>query len=62
MVLGIGLVSALIIAKKNSKGTRLQKLQQALTKRPKSQITLYQIPTKKLFILIFISAFLLTLG
>lgn len=42
MVLGIGLISAVILAKKGPKSkTRLQKLQQKLDNKPIKNITFY---------------------
>ena len=62
MALGIGLISALIIAKKSSKKTRLQKLQERLNHRKKNSLVLYQIPVKKIFILFFITLFIIFLN
>ena len=59
MVLGIGLISALIIAKKSPKYlTRLQKLQKKLKDKPLNEVTLYEIPVKKIFLIFIIICFM----
>ena len=62
MVLGIGLISAFIVARKNTKQTRLEKLQADLQKRPKKILKLYQLPIKKLFIILSLTLFVFLLG
>lgn len=60
MVLGVGLVSAIIISKKNPNyKTRLQKLQLKLDKNPLTQTTLYEIPTKRIITIFIIIVFIL---
>lgn len=59
MVLGVGLVSAIIISKKRSSyKTRLEKLSQNLKEKPITSQKFKQLPVRKLFIMLFITAFM----
>lgn len=60
MALGVGLISAIIVAKKGAKSkTRLQKLQQKLLAKPLKQTVFYEIPSKRIFSIFIIIAFIL---
>ena len=59
MVLKAGLISAFIVFKKKRKQlTRLQNLEKKLEKKPLKSVSLYEFPSKRLFLIFMIVLFI----